>query len=352
MKYSNSRRRLMAAMAAMGVGTLAGLRGAKAQETAAEQVVPCVESSYLGNVQNGLSNYAARADSADFAFLAPMTAQGDGITLFGEAISGGAAKQSYATFKGKIRREGDGLKLETMEIQAPLTAFEADGQFYGIVGMAYDQKVPVGLALLSGGTSIAEILLVQGVFDQNSQIVGLDGPTAIVAHDALLGAADFKVVLAVGGTIYSEIVPIPGSYGKFLDNVLLPAMDTARHKDADAPCLYTAGADPYEDCFLTTACCTVIGLKDRCWELETLRRFRDGWLGSFAAGRADIARYYREAPVVAQRLVGSPGGRRQLLALYWRYILPSAVLAKLGANRVAHRLYRRMMLDLLEQPAS
>src|SRR5690606_29479169 len=48
------------------------------------------------------------------------------------------------------------------------------------------------------------------------------------------------------------------------------------------------GADPngsfnFDDatewgCFLTTATCQVVGLADDCWELTTLRHFRDGWL--------------------------------------------------------------------------
>ena len=50
---------------------------------------------------------------------------------------------------------------------------------------------------------------------------------------------------------------------------------------------------------------------------------------------------------MARRLAGSEGGRRELLALYWRYIVPSAVLTRIGANRAAHLLYRRMMLNLL-----
>jgi len=347
LKHSNARRRLLAALAAMGVGTVTGVRAQEAATGSAEATTPCVEVSYLGNLQNGLSNYAARADSADFAFLAPMTALGDGMTLFSEGL-GGAARQSYGTFKGRAsRREGGGLKVETLEIQAPFTAYEQDGQFYNIVGMAHEQNAPVGYVLMSGATSIGEIVFEKGVFDPNSAIVGLDTPTALLVSEAMLDGPDFKVALAVGGQFYSEIVPTPGSFRKFFDDVLLPAMDTARRRDAETPCVADAGQYDDLNCFLTSACCAVIGLRDSCWELETLRRFRDGWLSRSAEGRADIARYYREAPAVARRLAGSEGGRRELLALYWRYIVPSAVLTRIGANRAAHLLYRRMMLNLL-----
>ncbi|MEO1045777.1 MAG: CFI-box-CTERM domain-containing protein [Pseudomonadota bacterium] len=95
-------------------------------------------------------------------------------------------------------------------------------------------------------------------------------------------------------------------------------------------------------CFLTTAACDVIGLADDCWELESLRRFRDGWLARQPHGRDAIATYYREAPAVAARLRTQP---RKLLKLYWTRILPSAIAARFGFNGFAERLYTRMMQD-------
>jgi hypothetical protein len=100
---------------------------------------------------------------------------------------------------------------------------------------------------------------------------------------------------------------------------------------------------PYElqdACFLTTASCDVIGLADDCWELRTLRHFRDGWLAHQPGGAADIARYYREAPAIAQRLRANPA---QAVREYWRFVLPSALAAAVGANRLARRIYTRGM---------
>ncbi|MFN7053975.1 CFI-box-CTERM domain-containing protein [Hyphomonas sp.] len=95
-----------------------------------------------------------------------------------------------------------------------------------------------------------------------------------------------------------------------------------------------------DDCFLTTATCGVIGLADDCWELRTLRRFRDGWLARQPGGAADIARYYDEAPQIARRLRRDPASA---VREYWRFILPSALAASLGANRAARALYTRGM---------
>ncbi len=95
-----------------------------------------------------------------------------------------------------------------------------------------------------------------------------------------------------------------------------------------------------EDCFLTTATCEVIGLADDCWELQTLRRFRDSWLSRQPGGSADIARYYRDAPQIAERLRRDPDAA---VREYWRFILPSAIAASLGANETARTLYTRGM---------
>lgn len=109
---------------------------------------------------------------------------------------------------------------------------------------------------------------------------------------------------------------------------------------------YDAGqcAPVSQGCFLTTAACEVVGLADDCWELRTLRRFRDGWLARQADGRAHIARYYAEAPAIADRLRQD---RRAALMLYWTRIVPSALAAQCGLNRAARAIYTRGMRELL-----
>lgn len=96
-------------------------------------------------------------------------------------------------------------------------------------------------------------------------------------------------------------------------------------------------------CFLTTATCEAVGLADDCWELRTLRRFRDGWLARQQGGNDDIAAYYAKAPAIAARLKADP---RALLQLYWTRIVPSALAAQFGANQLARAIYSRGMREL------
>jgi hypothetical protein len=216
--------------------------------------------------------------------------------------------------------------------------------------MAHDQDQPVGWVFLSGNETIGVFELVKGTADPNARIVGFNGNAAAQLHKAMLGDVPFAAELRVGSEVFSRIAVTPADYRAFV-NTLLPAeMNRMHAADIAGACNYDDYSDyldGFEDCFLTSACCAVVGLRDDCWELRTLRRFRDGWMAGFAAGRADAARYYREAPAVAQRLVATAAGRARLLRLYWRVIVPAAALIRLGLNEAAYRLYRRMMLDLL-----
>ncbi|MGH6825819.1 CFI-box-CTERM domain-containing protein [Methyloceanibacter sp.] len=102
---------------------------------------------------------------------------------------------------------------------------------------------------------------------------------------------------------------------------------------------------PAKGCFLTTACCEVLGLSDDCFELRTLRRYRDCVLIAMPAGRAALSAYYLVAPSIVERLPREERVAR-LLSVYMRFILPSAVAAWLGFNRLAYSLYARMMEEL------
>ena len=101
-----------------------------------------------------------------------------------------------------------------------------------------------------------------------------------------------------------------------------------------------------EGCFITTACCEVLGLDDDCFELRTLRRYRDRVLTSRPGGIGDIALYYEVAPLILARLPDEARTRR-LRSVYARYILPSALAAKFGFDALAYRLYTRMIDELI-----
>jgi hypothetical protein len=99
---------------------------------------------------------------------------------------------------------------------------------------------------------------------------------------------------------------------------------------------------PPEGCFITSACCEVLGLGDDCFELRALRRYRDEVLAKRPGGPAAIAAYYELAPLILARLP-QEARKTRLRSVYARYVLPAALAAHLGLNALAYRLYRRML---------
>lgn len=344
----NTRRRVLAAMAATGLSSVAGIGRASAGEP-----IPCQVSDTTGTLENGKPNYRATANRAEFVFLVKMTSLAEEVVLV-SAEQGGEFTEGVAAFKASVVREGDGpLRMEKMNIQWPLTAVKHQGQLYNVIRVAHDQSTPVGIVLSAAGQTLGDIVFEPGSFNPDQDTIGFNAEVSSLIHEKLMERGGFSIRLVAGGNIYSAIQPDSYAYSRFILETLVPAMDQARNRDNLTGCTsYTsdemdAYLDAMEDCFLTSACCAVIGLTDDCWELTTLRRFRDGYMSSFEAGRADIARYYAEAPAIAQRLISSPAGHRTLLRLYWTTILPAVALARLGLNRTAYALYRRMMLRLL-----
>lgn len=100
-----------------------------------------------------------------------------------------------------------------------------------------------------------------------------------------------------------------------------------------------------EGCFLTTACCGEVGLADDCFELTTLRQFRDQALIKMSAGKDQVQQYYQLAPAILKRIPDSCRSR-VLNILYARYIVPSVLWVKLGRYERARDVYVRGMTDL------
>lgn len=65
---------------------------------------------------------------------------------------------------------------------------------------------------------------------------------------------------------------------------------------------YSSMAHEHNKCYLTTACVEYYGKPDDCYELQTLRNFRDDILETTTEGRKMCEEYYRIAPPIVDRL--------------------------------------------------
>lgn len=99
--------------------------------------------------------------------------------------------------------------------------------------------------------------------------------------------------------------------------------------------------EPVRDCFLTTAAAGAVGLADDCWELAALRAFRDGPLARMSSGAALTADYYAGAPAIVRGINARADSERIWLKTYWTGILPAALAASAGCNRLALAIYGR-----------
>lgn len=95
-------------------------------------------------------------------------------------------------------------------------------------------------------------------------------------------------------------------------------------------------------CFLTTACCTYKGLPDDCYELETLRRFRDTYIKAQPYGEELITTYYREAPGIVES-IGKAENRDEILEGMYQEITDIIALIEEGKNDEAVIRYMMML---------
>ena len=94
------------------------------------------------------------------------------------------------------------------------------------------------------------------------------------------------------------------------------------------------------DCFLTTAVCKYQGKDDNCYELTTLRNFRDTWLKENHP--EDIDTYYAEAPEIVKKLEKLPTPEFIFDRMYSSYILPAIEHIEEGNNAAAYRIYKQL----------
>ena len=107
-------------------------------------------------------------------------------------------------------------------------------------------------------------------------------------------------------------------------------------------------------CFLTTACCEYMSKSDDCWELETLRAFRDGYMNSCEEYRLLVQEYYTIAEPIVKAINSREDAQEIWSSLYHQYILPCVQLCELGtkeddANYQCLLLYKEMVETLKNQ---
>lgn len=94
-------------------------------------------------------------------------------------------------------------------------------------------------------------------------------------------------------------------------------------------------------CFITTAIMHTLGKPDDCEELNTLRKYRDGWLKENHPD--DILEYYMIAPQIVANINKLDNPDKFWRALYSSFLSPALEAVRKGDDELAYRIYRRMV---------
>ena len=102
-------------------------------------------------------------------------------------------------------------------------------------------------------------------------------------------------------------------------------------------------------CFLTSACVEAQGLADDCYELTTLRNFRDTYLRGTPEGAADVCEYYHTAPAIVEKIKAGDNAKAVFARIYEELVLPCVALIEAGKLSEAHSVYKVYTRRLQEQ---
>ena len=103
-------------------------------------------------------------------------------------------------------------------------------------------------------------------------------------------------------------------------------------------------------CFITTAVMTSLGhTEDDCYELETLRKFRDDYILKTNYGKKLIQEYYQISPKIVEKINAETGSEKIYKGLLNNFVTPSIKYIEVGENKKAMNKYIKMMIYLKQK---
>lgn len=102
-------------------------------------------------------------------------------------------------------------------------------------------------------------------------------------------------------------------------------------------------------CYITTAVCQSLGRPDDCYELNTLRSYRDNYLLSTEEGRMLVDEYYNIAPTIVKRIDRQPDSDTIYRDIWNTYLSPCIAMIENGENEKCRELYSSMVRKLEAQ---
>lgn len=117
----------------------------------------------------------------------------------------------------------------------------------------------------------------------------------------------------------------------------------------DCPRYIAKNGGSSDGCFLTSACVEAKGLADDCYELTTLRKFRDEFLMKQEYGKCEIAHYYHVAPAIVDKIKASKNSNAVFERIYNELVAPCVKMIEESNLSGAHKHYRNYVVTLEKQ---
>lgn len=99
-------------------------------------------------------------------------------------------------------------------------------------------------------------------------------------------------------------------------------------------------------CYLTSACVQTKNLPDDCYELTTLRNFRDTYLSAREHGSEEIKHYYNTAPTIVEKINKRSDADEIWEDLYENLVKKCVLLIEKEKLDEAYTAYKTKCLDL------
>ena len=97
---------------------------------------------------------------------------------------------------------------------------------------------------------------------------------------------------------------------------------------------------------MTTAVCRSLDKPDGCYELKTLRDYRDRYLASSPGGRETIREYYNIAPTIVKRIERQKNADEIYRKIWKEYLERCIGLIETGKMEECREVYTKMVHEL------
>lgn len=114
-------------------------------------------------------------------------------------------------------------------------------------------------------------------------------------------------------------------------------------------CPIYKGSSSSSSCYLTTACMVSKGRDDKCYELQTLRSFRDSYMKASPEGKRLVEEYYSIAPKIVSEINKSESRFEIYDDLYEKVIKRCVSFIEEGRFEETKDLYCKMVNGLQEK---